>query len=121
MELSEPVKRILSFYESDNPGTKANLARILLHGKLGGEIGAIVHNECDVAVLRDRLQDSRGTADRVIVDVLQAQLQARNVAAFKCGFELLGKALRVERGRRDQIEPRRRPRLVILQRAQSFP
>ena len=36
MELSEPVKRILSFYESDNPGTKANLARILLHGKLGG-------------------------------------------------------------------------------------
>ena len=36
MELSEPVKRILSFYESDNPGIKANLARILLHGKLGG-------------------------------------------------------------------------------------
>jgi fructose-bisphosphate aldolase, class I len=36
MELSEPVKRILSYYESDNPGTKANLARILLHGKLGG-------------------------------------------------------------------------------------
>jgi len=29
-ELSEPVKKILSFYESDNPGTKANLARILL-------------------------------------------------------------------------------------------
>ena len=36
MELSEPVKKILSFYESDNPGTKANLARILLQGKLGG-------------------------------------------------------------------------------------
>jgi class I fructose-bisphosphate aldolase len=36
MEISEPVKRILSHYESDNPGTKANLARILLHGKLGG-------------------------------------------------------------------------------------
>jgi len=35
-ELSEPVKKILSFYESDNPGTKANLARILLQGKLGG-------------------------------------------------------------------------------------
>jgi fructose-bisphosphate aldolase, class I len=34
--LSEPVKKILSFYESDNPGTKANLARILLQGKLGG-------------------------------------------------------------------------------------
>ena len=36
MELTEPVKRILSNYESDTPGTKANLARILLHGKLGG-------------------------------------------------------------------------------------
>src|SRR6201987_855021 len=36
MEPSEPVKKILGFYESDNPGTKANLARILLQGKLGG-------------------------------------------------------------------------------------
>src|SRR5713101_3952336 len=36
MELTDPVKRILSNYESDNPGTKANLARILLQGKLGG-------------------------------------------------------------------------------------
>src|SRR6266852_8202682 len=36
MDLSEPVKKILSYYESDNPGTKANLARILLQGKLGG-------------------------------------------------------------------------------------
>src|SRR6185436_5192366 len=30
------VKQILSHYESDNPGTKANLARILMEGKLGG-------------------------------------------------------------------------------------
>jgi fructose-bisphosphate aldolase, class I len=36
MDLGEPVKKILSSYESDNPGTKANLARILLQGKLGG-------------------------------------------------------------------------------------
>jgi len=36
MELTDPVKRILSNYESDNPGTKANLARILLQGRLGG-------------------------------------------------------------------------------------
>jgi fructose-bisphosphate aldolase, class I len=33
---TETVSRILSYYESDNPGTKANLARILLQGKLGG-------------------------------------------------------------------------------------
>ncbi len=36
MQLSEAVKRILSCYESDNPGTKANLARILMQGRLGG-------------------------------------------------------------------------------------
>ena len=30
------VKAILAKYESDNPGTKANLARILMQGRLGG-------------------------------------------------------------------------------------
>ena len=36
MKISQRVKKILSCYESDNPGTKGNLARILMHGKLGG-------------------------------------------------------------------------------------
>ncbi len=36
MHLTPKVKEILSWYESDNPGTKANLARILMEGKLGG-------------------------------------------------------------------------------------
>lgn len=36
MRISQKVKKILDNYESDNPGTKANLARILMHGKLGG-------------------------------------------------------------------------------------
>ncbi|MDB5406721.1 MAG: fructose-bisphosphate aldolase [Rhodospirillales bacterium] len=36
MSITEPVKRILDNYESDNPGTKANLARILNQGRLGG-------------------------------------------------------------------------------------
>src|SRR5512134_4089784 len=36
MKVSQKVKRVLANYESDNPGTKANLARILMHGKLGG-------------------------------------------------------------------------------------
>jgi len=36
MKLTRKVKRILDNYESDNPGTKTNLARILMHGKLGG-------------------------------------------------------------------------------------
>ncbi len=36
MKISQKVKKILSCYESDNAGTKTNLARILMHGKLGG-------------------------------------------------------------------------------------
>ena len=36
MKMTKVVKNILSNYESDNPGTKANLARILMQGKLAG-------------------------------------------------------------------------------------
>lgn len=36
MKMTKAVKAILSNYESDNPGTKANLARILMQGHLGG-------------------------------------------------------------------------------------
>ena len=35
--ITRNIKKILSYYESDNPGVKANLARILMCGKLGGE------------------------------------------------------------------------------------
>ncbi len=36
MAVTEQVKKILSWYESDNPGTKANLVRLLNQGKLAG-------------------------------------------------------------------------------------
>ena len=36
MKITKTVKRILDNYESDNPGTKANLARMLMAGRLGG-------------------------------------------------------------------------------------
>jgi len=36
MEMTNRVKEILSWYPSDNPGTKTNLARLLMHGRLGG-------------------------------------------------------------------------------------
>ncbi|MBM3468826.1 MAG: class I fructose-bisphosphate aldolase [Alphaproteobacteria bacterium] len=36
MKVTQRVKKILSYYESDNPGTKNNLARLLTHGRLGG-------------------------------------------------------------------------------------
>ena len=36
MRITRAVKKILNNYESDSPGTKANLARILMQGRLGG-------------------------------------------------------------------------------------
>jgi fructose-bisphosphate aldolase, class I len=36
MQLTPKVKEILSWYEGENPGVKANLARVLMHGRLGG-------------------------------------------------------------------------------------
>ncbi len=36
MKLTKTVRRILDGYESDNPGTRANLARMLMTGRLAG-------------------------------------------------------------------------------------
>jgi class I fructose-bisphosphate aldolase len=36
MKMTPRVRKILSYYESDNPGTKSNLARILMQGRLAG-------------------------------------------------------------------------------------
>ena len=36
MKATRTVQKILSYYEFDNPGVKANLCRILMQGRLGG-------------------------------------------------------------------------------------
>ncbi len=36
MKASRTVQKILNFYESDNPGVKGNLCRMLMQGRLGG-------------------------------------------------------------------------------------
>ena len=36
MQFTPKVKEILSWYEGENPGVKGNLARLLMHGRLGG-------------------------------------------------------------------------------------
>lgn len=42
MRITEPVRRILDFYDGERPGVKANLARLLLHGRTGGSGKLIV-------------------------------------------------------------------------------
>ncbi|MDP1731061.1 MAG: class I fructose-bisphosphate aldolase [Devosia sp.] len=36
VRVTEPVRRLLGFYDGERPGVKANLARMLLHGRPGG-------------------------------------------------------------------------------------
>lgn len=36
MYITEPVKRVLGWYDGERPGVKANLARLLMHGRLAG-------------------------------------------------------------------------------------
>ena len=36
MKVTQRVRKILANYESDSPGTKGNIARILMHGRLAG-------------------------------------------------------------------------------------
>ena len=36
MKITRRVKQMLSWYEGETPGVKTNLARILMHGRLGG-------------------------------------------------------------------------------------
>lgn len=42
MNLAFRIREILDWYEGETPGAKANLARTLMAGKLGG-MGRIVH------------------------------------------------------------------------------
>src|SRR5260221_4731056 len=71
--------------------------------ELGGEVRAVVHDEGDAEILCDRLQDARRAPDRVVVDILEAQLQAGDIAAGKRLFELPGKTVGVKGRRRDQV------------------
>jgi hypothetical protein len=89
--------------------------------KLGGKVRPVVHDEGDAVLLCDRQQDPGGAANRRIVDILKAQLQTRDIAAGERLFEVFGKVVRVERGRRDQVKPSRLPRFVAAANVQSFP
>ncbi len=49
--------------------------------EFGGEIGPVVHDKGDIVRLRDRLQHRGRPANRVVVDILEPQLQAGDIAA----------------------------------------
>jgi hypothetical protein len=83
--------------------------------EFGGEVWAVVHDERDAAVLRDRLQYPRRTPDDVVVNIFEPQLEGGDIAAGEGFRQLSCKQVGVEGGRRDQIQTRRRPRRFVRQ------
>jgi len=65
MKITQRVKKILDNYESDNPGTKANLARILMQGRLGGS-GKLVRT---LDELRTAAKDWVANPRPMVIDV----------------------------------------------------
>ena len=52
------VREILANYESDNPGVKANLARILMQGRLGGTGKLVSVSDVDWATIASVTESS---------------------------------------------------------------
>ena len=73
--------------------------------ELHREVGPVVHEEGDAALLADRPQRVGGAGDRGVVDVLQAKLEGRDVAAVERGAQLVGEDRRMlDALGRDEIE-----------------
>jgi hypothetical protein len=89
--------------------------------ELRREIRPVVHDEGDAALLRDRLKHAGRTPDFIIRDVLQPKLDASDIATAERFLEVPPKTIEVERGRRDQVKPGRRPRVIAGANVQSFP
>jgi hypothetical protein len=68
------------------------------------EVGTIVHEEGDAALLRHGPERVGSAADRVVVGVLEAKLDRGDVARIECARELSCEVCRREARRRDEIE-----------------
>jgi hypothetical protein len=69
-----------------------------------GQVGAVVHQESDTALLRHRPERVGRAADRVVVDVLEAELNGSDIAGIECACELILEIGQREALRRDEIE-----------------
>ena len=71
--------------------------------KAPGEVRTVIQDEGNASVLRNPEKGSARLQDLVIADVLQAQLQAGDIAAAKRLAKCIAEA-RVELGRRDEVK-----------------
>ena len=72
--------------------------------KLGGQVGPIVQDECDIPFLDERHQRCGGSADRVVANLLEAELHARDVARVERGGEPRGERRCIKARRRHKIK-----------------
>ena len=81
-----------------------------------GDVGPVVDDEGRVALLADRPEHVAGAPQRIVVDVLEPELDARDVVGVERLREHVAERRRIELRRRDEIEP---TALVLV--AQSCP
>jgi hypothetical protein len=70
-----------------------------------GDVGPIVDDEGDVARLAGRTEQVAGVAQRLVVEILEAELNAGDVIGVERFRERVAEARRFDLGRRDEIEP----------------
>jgi hypothetical protein len=63
--------------------------------ELHGEVGPVVHDEGDTALLADRPQGVGGARDGRVVHALQAQLEGRDIATVQRRPEFVGEDCRM--------------------------
>jgi len=69
------------------------------------QVRPVVQQKRHVARGRDRHQHLAGALDRVVIDVLQAQLHRRDVAAVERRRQLIGESGGLETFGRHEVEP----------------
>ena len=73
--------------------------------ELERQIGPVVHDEGDAALLADRPQRVGNAGDRAVVNAFEAQLEGRDIAAVQRGAQIGGEDRRMlDALRRDEIE-----------------
>ena len=64
------------------------------------EVGPVVHNKCDIPLLRRWPQTISGASYGVVVDIFQAELDAISSSRIQRGFQLFGECRRIVQARR---------------------
>ena len=90
-------------------------ARVLITGVLladmdavatgvAGKVGPVVHNQIDAALARHRQQNFGLAAHRIIVDILEPQLHAGDIAGIQRHRQRIAERRRIDARRRNQIK-----------------